>query len=94
TPYDLLAYNITVVNEDVTTFFGDPDLPASAVDLVPLDVEMPPGRSIKSKRLFFCYLKDLLRFPHGAPSGSAVNDFTLTLLNLLGYDEPDRVLHQ
>lgn len=90
----LFAYNIRVVNEDVATFFGSPDLPQFALDPIILDnTDTPPGPSSKSTLLFFRYLTDAVtRFPPGA--ATAVNDFAAFLLSLLSYDEPDRVVHR
>ncbi|KAK0221372.1 hypothetical protein IW262DRAFT_1373266 [Armillaria fumosa] len=93
---ELLAYNINVVDEDVATFFGLPNLPAPTVDPIILNnPDKPPGPITRSTRLFFRYLKDTTeRFPPGAATKSAVDDFASYLLGMLGYDEPDRVIHQ
>ena len=80
---ELFAYNIRVVNEDVATFFGSPDLLQSTLDPIILNnADAPPGPSSKSTRLFFLYLTDAAtRFPPGA--ATAVNDFATFLLSLL-----------
>ncbi|KIJ31389.1 hypothetical protein M422DRAFT_185989 [Sphaerobolus stellatus SS14] len=96
TKNELFAFNIAVVNQDVATFFGDPNLPASTIDPIILNnLDPPPGPVAKSTRLFFRYLKDAMeRFPQGALTESAVDSFAAYLLGLLDYDEPDRVVHQ
>jgi len=87
---ELFAYNIRVVNEDVATFFGSPDLPQSTLDPVILNnIDAPPSPLFKSTRLFFRYLTHAMTL---SPPG-AVN-FATFLLSLLGYDEPDCVVHQ
>jgi hypothetical protein len=92
---ELFAYNISVVDEDVATFFGSTDLPQSTLDPIILNnIDAPPGLSSKSTRLFFRYLTaTMTRFPPGAATESAVNDFAAFLLSLLDSDEPDRVVH-
>ncbi|KAG7085784.1 hypothetical protein E1B28_003325 [Marasmius oreades] len=91
TQNELDAFNIHVVVEDMATFFGSPNLPAPTVDPIILtDLYTPSGPLTKSTRLFFRYLGDIIgSFPYS----SAIVTFTSHLLGLLGYDEPDRVLH-
>jgi hypothetical protein len=86
---DLLAYNIRIMDKDFNTFFSYPNMPPSTVHPDILNnVTVPPNPS-KSTRLFFRYMKDAM-----IQSESAVNDFGAYLLTLLGYDEPDRVVHK
>ncbi|KAF8965959.1 hypothetical protein BDZ97DRAFT_1729627 [Flammula alnicola] len=96
TTNELRAYNIRIVDKDAATFFGHPNLPAPTVDPIILNnLDTPPGPITRSTRLFFRYLKDTTeRFPPGPPTEAAIDDFVSHLLGLLGYDEPDRVIHQ
>lgn len=56
---DLLAYNIHVTNQDVTTFFGIPALPATTVSTAILDnLKMPDGNLTRDEENFFKLLED------------------------------------
>ena len=96
TTNELVGFNITVVDDNVATFFGNPNLPASTVDpIIFNNVGLPPGPVAKSTRLFFRYLQDAIeRFPPGQPTEAVVDTFALNLLGLLDYDEPNRALYQ
>ncbi|RDB25626.1 hypothetical protein Hypma_006166 [Hypsizygus marmoreus] len=98
TETDLKAFNIAVVNEDVATFFGNPDLPPVSTTVDPTilnNSDLPPGTTTKSTRLFFQYLEDARVGSYvGAQRESAIIDFAAFLLGLLDYDEPDRIIHE
>ena len=93
---EVVGFNITVMDDNVVTFFGNPNLPASTVDPIILNnVSLPPGRVAKSTRLFFRYLEDAMeRFPPGQPTEAAVDTFAFHLLGLLDYDEPNRAVYK
>jgi len=94
TEHDLLAYNITIVDKDVTTFFGNSNLPELTVldPIILNNRDKPPGALANSTRLFFAYLNFTKReFP---PIESAAPVFFGYLLSLLGYDQPDRYIHK
>ena len=88
TRLNLRAYNITIITEDVVTFFGIPALPQPSIHQVILDNEEYPRGGIANKdiRNFFFYLEQSMMIPLGKES--AVADFTAHLLSLLGYDDP------
>ena len=80
TKNDLRAYNIEVVSENVATFFGNADLPPPNISPSILAHETYPAAGLPTDdRLFFDLLYD-----------SAVDDFAVHLLRLLGYAEPNR----
>ena len=91
---ELGAYNIRIVTDNVATFFGNPDLPQPSVRQAILINEHYPidGLPDKDDRLFFDLMEHaMLTIPE---QESTVDDFMAHLLKLLGYDEPDCVIHQ
>ena len=84
TKNELRAYNITVIPQNVATFFGTPTLPQPSVHQIILDNEEYPPNGIadKNDRKFFFYLEEAMAISPGLES--AVGDFTAHLLALLG----------
>ena len=91
---ELRAFNINIITDSVTTFFGNPDLPQPSVRQAILINKHYPidGLPDKDDRLFFDLMKHAMNIV--PEQESAVDDFTAHLLKLLGYDEPDRIVRQ
>ncbi|TFK69929.1 hypothetical protein BDN72DRAFT_839680 [Pluteus cervinus] len=92
TSNDLLAYNIHIVDQDRSTFFGDPNLPASTAHPVFLNnVTAPPNSfDIKTGNLFQ-YLRRAVERTSKPPE-AFVTEFLENLLRYLGYNAPGRLL--
>ena len=89
TKNDLRAFNIEVVSENVATFFENADLPPPNISPSILAHETYPAAGLPTDdRLFFDLLDEVM---HPCPvEKSAVDDFAVHLLRLLGYAEPNR----
>jgi len=93
TTKELLNYNIEVVPETVATFFGNANLPPSTISPTILAHEVYPAVGLpRDDRLFFHFLEDAMILSPGEES--AVADFAVHLLRLLGYDEPNRYIRR
>ena len=92
TDSELRAYNIKAIPESVATFFGSPNLPPPTIGPAILAHQTYPaaGLPIDDERIFFYLLEEVM-----TPSefGSAVVDFAIHLLRLLGYDKQNRIIH-
>ncbi|KAJ8456961.1 hypothetical protein ONZ45_g18512 [Pleurotus djamor] len=93
TDNELIAFNITVVDTDIQTFFGIDQLPPPGVSDVILQTEgMPDDEDLeKVEWSFFALLEDAMSLTPGQES--SVDDFARFLLELLGYDSGKRVIH-
>ncbi|KAF6754861.1 hypothetical protein DFP72DRAFT_1009088 [Ephemerocybe angulata] len=92
-PYDLEAFNIKIVREDIQAFFGAAELPAPKdVSIIWNNWKAPPGPIPKVFREFFTYLHDSLWMPQD--EGSVTVDFAKLLLKMLDYTDSKRVLHE
>ena len=91
---ELRAYNIQVVTEDLVTFFGTDQLPPPTVRAAVLANESYPAAGLPNNddRLFFRYMHEAMLHPAGEES--AVDDFAAHLLEMIGYDQPDRLVRQ
>ncbi|KAH8831918.1 hypothetical protein DL96DRAFT_1667921 [Flagelloscypha sp. PMI_526] len=88
TSSELLAFNISIEDVDVSTFFGIDQLPKVTISSIVLDNDRKPEHPIsKDARLFFYYL-DRANIREKA----AVNDFALYLLKLLDFDDEERAI--
>lgn len=88
TVYELSAFNISIQDVDVATFFGVPQLPPTTVSPVILNnVDRPPPPAVISKedRLFFRYLERANFY-----GKAAVDDFAGHILRMLDFDDNDR----
>ena len=87
----LRAYNIKVVPENVAAFFGNADLPPPTISPAILAHETYPDAGLpRDDRLFFDLLYEVMARPVESEKSSAVDDFAVHLLRLLGYVEPNR----
>ena len=91
-PYELFAFNINIVSEEVETF-GNADLPQLTVSSVVLNnLEEPAGPLLKSDMDFFAYLEDAMVMNPDMES-PYVADFVAFILKMMHYDEGRRVVH-
>ena len=94
---ELQAYNISVVDTDVATFFGDPKLPAlTTVDPIILNHRNRPAGIVLSNatRLFFHHLGSAMGQNGNQANEANVDDFALHLLRSFDYDGGNRAVHQ
>ena len=88
TDNELFAFNISIQDVDVATFFGVPQLPPTTVSPVILNnVQRPTPPAVISKedRLFFQYLERANIYEE-----AAVDDFAGHILRMLDFDGNDR----
>ena len=90
TSNDLKAYNITIDAQDAATFFGQPDLPAPAVN-PQLLTTLSAADMIDDSCFRVVKYMDLAMGPVPGEE-SAVDDFAMELLKAAGYDSRDRFL--
>ncbi|KAF9471173.1 hypothetical protein BDN70DRAFT_978410 [Pholiota conissans] len=88
TQAELDAYNITIISQDATTFFGVPHLPQPHVSQELLAKESAIDM-VDDKNTELINLLDLAMVP--SPEDSAVDDFAVKLFNTLGYVRRHRV---
>ena len=95
TDNELRAYNIEVVPESVATFFGNSNLPPPTISPAILAHETYPAAGLPhlpdDVRNFFDLLEAVM-----TPSEwwSAVVDFSIHLLRLLGYNKQNRIIRR
>ncbi|KAF8175101.1 hypothetical protein BJ912DRAFT_885110 [Pholiota molesta] len=92
---ELLAFNIQVVEVDMSTFFGSASLPElTSVSRVILDNREEPTDSVyqlsKADIDFFAYLESATVFR--GDEQPFVTDFLVYMLRMMGYDEGHRVV--
>ena len=88
TDNELRAFNISIINVDSATFFGQAVLPPTTVSPVILNnIDMPADAS-KAEKKFFKLLEDTF-----FTEESHVDDFAACLLKLLDYDTGLRAIH-
>jgi hypothetical protein len=89
---ELRAYNIAVVPESLATFFGNPVLQPSTISPPILAHQEYPAAGLPDDddRLFFDLMEEAMA-PHPGEE-SAVDDFAVHLLRLLGYHRPNRYI--
>jgi hypothetical protein len=93
-PYELIAFNINVVSEDIGAFFGNADLPQLTVSSAILNnLEKPTGPLLKSDKNFFAYLEDAMTMIPDKEDSGYVADFVTFILEMMHYDEGRRVIH-
>ena len=88
TEHDLAAYNITVVHQDITTFFGMHNLPQPTIDPAALTATEPDGVANDD---VYRLLHKMDHVMSVAPVEElAVSNFTMLLLRAMGYDSRGR----
>ena len=90
TKNDLRAYNIKVVPENIAAFFGNANLPPPTISPAILAHEMYPTAGLPTDDRLFFDLLDEVSAPPAESEKSAVDDFAVHLLRLLGYMESNR----
>ena len=85
---ELLAFNIHVQCVDAKTFFGQVVLPRATVSPVILNNIDQPTACNKVERKFFGLLEDTT-----LGEKSHIDDFAAFLLDLMDYNDGDRVIH-
>lgn len=89
TENELIAFNIEFRRVDTETFFGQAVLPHTTVSPVILKNIDRPTTCSKTERQFFGLLEDAL-----LATESHISDFVVFLLDLLDYNDGDRVIHR